>query len=65
MQQLTKTPTENPSTNIHGNQSNINDINIQRQEINKGMIIANTLKGKLNSKQKTSTLWIVTTIKQY
>ena len=28
IQQLTHTPTENPSTNVHGNQQNIYDINI-------------------------------------
>ena len=60
MQQLTQTPKENPSTNIHGNQQNIYDINIQRQELNKGMLIANTLEGKLNSQHKKSTLWLVT-----
>ena len=43
MQQLTHTPTENPSTNIHGNQQNIYDINIQRQELNKWMLVSNTL----------------------
>ena len=64
MQQLTHTPTENPSTNIHGNQQNIYDINIQRQELNNGALIANTLKGKLNSQQKTNASWIVTTIKE-
>ena len=39
------------------------DINIQLQEINKGMHIENTLKDKTNSQQKTNELWIVTTIK--
>ena len=63
MQQLTHTKTENLSTNIHGNQQNIYDINIQRQELNKGVIIANTLKGNLKSQQKTNTSWLVTTIK--
>ena len=43
MQQLTHTQTENPSTNIHVNQKNIYYINIQSQEFNKGMLIANTL----------------------
>ena len=33
MQQLTHTPTENPSTKLHGNQQNIYDINIQCQEL--------------------------------
>ena len=63
MQQLTHTPTENPSTNVHGNQQNIYDINIQRQELYKGMLIANTLKGKPKSQQKTNASWLVTTIK--
>ena len=49
MQKLTHTPTENPSTNVNGNQQNIYDINIQRQELYKGMLNENTLKGKLNS----------------
>ena len=35
MQQLTHTPTENPSTNVDGNQQNMYDINIQRQELEK------------------------------
>ena len=56
MQQLTHTPTENPSTHIHGNQQNIYGINIQIQELDKGILIANTLKGKLNSQQTTSAL---------
>ena len=63
MQQLTHTPTENPSTNVHGNQQNIYDINIQGQELEKGMLIENTLKGNLNSQQKTNELWLVTTNK--
>ena len=49
MQQLTYTPTENPSTNVHGYQQSLYDINIHRQELDKGMLIENTLKGKLNS----------------
>ena len=36
MQQLTHTPTENLSKNVHGNQQNIYVINIQRQELHKG-----------------------------
>ena len=47
MQQLIHTPTENSSTNIHGNQQNVYDINIQHQELNKGMHIENTQKDKL------------------
>ena len=39
------------------------DINIQRQELDKGMIIANTIKVKLKSQQTTNALWIVKTIK--
>ena len=61
MQQLTYTPTENQSTNIHENQQSIYDINIQRQEINKGIHKANTLQVKLSSQQKTNILWLVTT----
>ena len=63
MQKLTHTPTENPSTNVHINQQNIYDINIQSQELDKGMLMANNLKVKLNSQQTTNSLWLVTTIK--
>ena len=63
MQQVTHTPTENPSTNVHGNQQSIYDINIQRQELDKGMPIANTIKCKLNSQQLMIASWLVTTIK--
>ena len=63
MQQLTHTPTENTSTNVHVNQQTIYDINIQHQELYKGMLIENTLKGKMNSQKTTNTLWLVTTIK--
>ena len=49
MQQLTHTQTESAPANIHGNQQNIYDINIQRQELDKGMLIVNTVKGNLNS----------------
>ena len=48
---------------MHGNQQNIYGVNIQRQELNKGMHIVNTLKGKMNSQQKTNALWLVITIK--
>ena len=63
MQQLTYTPTENSSTNVHGNQQNIYDINNQRQELEKRMLIANILKVNLNSQHLTNVSWIVTTIK--
>ena len=63
MQQLTHSPTENPTTNVHGNQQNNYDINIQRQELDKGILVANTLKVKLNSQQSTNASWLVTTIK--
>ena len=63
MQQLTYTPTENPSTNVHGKQHSIYDINTRHQELNKGMLIVNTLKGNLNSQQSTNASWLVTTIK--
>ena len=46
IKKLTHIPTENPITNIHRNQQNICDIHIQLQELNKGMLIENTLKGK-------------------
>ena len=64
MKTLTYTPTDNPSTNVHGNQQSIYDINNQRKEPDKGMLIANTLKCKLNSQQSTNTSWLVTTIKE-
>ena len=54
MQQLTHTRTENPGTNKHLNQQNIYDINIQRLEIYKGVLIENTLKGKLNTQHTTN-----------
>ena len=63
MKQLTHTPKENSSTNLHGYQQSINDINIQRQELHKGLIIASTLKDKLNSQHTTKASWLVTTIK--
>ena len=63
MKKLTHTPTENTSTNVHGNQQNIYDINIQRQELDKGVLISKTLKIKLTSQQMTKASWLVTTIK--
>ena len=63
MQQLTNTPTKNPSTNIHGNQQSIYDINIQRQEVDEGILISNNLKVKLNSQQLTNASWLIITIK--
>ena len=39
------------------------DINIQRQELYIGVLIANTLKVNLNSQKTTNSLWIVTMIK--
>ena len=63
MKTLTYNPADDASTNIHGNQQIISDINNQHIELDKGMIIANTLKGKLNSLQSTNASWIVTTIK--
>ena len=64
MKQLTQTPTKNLSPNVHGNQQSIYDINIQRQELDKGMLIGNKLKGKLSIQQKTNASWLVTTIKK-
>ena len=63
MKKLTYNPIDNSSTNIHGNQQSISDINNQRIELDKGMLISNTLKGKLNSQQSTNASWIVTKIK--
>ena len=54
MKQLTYTPIENSSTNVHGNQQILYNINTQDQEIDKGVLIENTLKGNLNSKQLTN-----------
>ena len=64
MQKITHTPTENRSTNIHGNQQEIYDINIQSQKLYKGILTENTLKGKLSSQQKTNTSLLVKTIKE-
>ena len=63
MKTLTYNPTYNLSTNVHGYQQSISDINTQCIELDKGMIIANTLKVKLNSQQSTNVSWLVTTIK--
>ena len=63
MQQLTYTPTENTSTNIQVNEQTIYDINTQRQELDKGMLIGNNIKDNLNSQQLKNTSWLVTTIK--
>ena len=38
-------------------------MNIQRQELNKGMHIPNTLKGNLRIQHKKNTSWLLTTIK--
>ena len=46
------------------NPTDIYDSYIYRQELEKGIYLANILKGKLNRKQKTKTSWLVTTIKQ-
>ena len=63
MQHPTHTPTENSSKTIPGNKPDIYEINIQHQELNKGMHIAKTLKGNLESQQKTNTSGIVKGIK--
>ena len=63
MKTLTYKPTDNPSTNVHGNHQSISVINTQHIELEKGMLIANTLKVKLNSQQSTNASWVVTTIK--
>ena len=62
MKTLKYTPTDNTSTNKHGHQQSIYDIDNQGKELEKGMLTANTLKGKLSSQQSTNALWIVTTI---
>ena len=54
MKTLTYNPTENPSTNVHGNQQIISYINTQRLELDKGTLIANTLKSKFNSQHSTN-----------
>ena len=59
----TLTQTENPSTSVHGNKQSISDINTQQLELDKGMLIANTLKSNLNSQQSKNASWLVTTIK--
>ena len=63
MKTLTHNPTDNIITNVHVNQQSISDINTQRIELDKGVLIANTLKGKLNSQQYTNPSWLVTMIK--
>ena len=63
MKILTYTPTDNPSTNVNGNQQIIYDINTQHKELDKGTLISNTLKGNLNGQQSTNESWLVTTIK--
>ena len=39
------------------------EMNIQRHELYKGMLIPNTLKVNLNSQKTTNASWVVTTIK--
>ena len=39
------------------------NLNIQRQKLYKGILVANTLKVNLNSQKTTNASWIVTTIK--
>ena len=63
MKTLTYNPTDNPNTNVHRNQKSISVINTQRIELDKGMLISNTLKDKLYSQQSTNASWLVTTIK--
>ena len=60
---LTEKQTGIPRTNVQDHQQSIPDINTQRLELDKVMLIANTLKGKLNSQQYTDASWLVTTIK--
>ena len=63
MKTLTYNTTDNLSTNIHVNQQIISDINNQHIELDKGMLLASTLKVNLNGQQSTNASWIVTTIK--
>ena len=63
MKKLTYNPTDNPNTTVHGSQQRISDINTQLIELDKGMLIANTLKGRLNSQHYTNASWLVTKIK--
>ena len=64
MKTLTYKPTDNQSTNVHGNQQRISDINNQQIiELDKGMLTENILQGKLNSQQSTNSSWLVTMIK--
>ena len=60
---LTDKQTDNPRTNVHRHQQSIYDINTQGLELDKGILIANTLKGKLNSQQSTNASWLLTTIR--
>ena len=61
--QLSNPLPEEPSNTTPLNQTNSYDINIQRQELNKGIHTEETLNGKLNIQQKSNTSWLVTTIK--
>ena len=63
MKTLTYTPIDNPSTNVHGSQKSIYNINTQSKELNKGMLTAKPLKVKSNSQQPKNASWILTTIK--
>ena len=54
MKKITYNPTDNPSRNVHGNKQIISDINTQRIELDKEILIANTLKGKLNIQLSTN-----------
>ena len=63
MKTPTYAPTDNLSKNVHGNHQIFYDINNQRKELDKTMLIASTLKVKLNNQQYTNAPWLVTTIK--
>ena len=54
MSQLSKPSTKEPSNTTPGNQTNSYNINIQHQELKKGMHIADTLKSELNRKYKST-----------
>ena len=65
MQQLTYTPTENPSTNLHGNQQSIYDMHTQRKEIDKMMLIAKKTDVCYDFKNPPSHPWINSLFRLY
>ena len=53
-----------PINTTSENPTDIYDTDIQSQELEKGIHLANIFKGSINRKQKTKTSWLVITIKQ-